>query len=438
MKHTRRIVVLCLLAALLVTTASLAFVSAQEPITIKLWSHNYPPREAIDQSIIDQFVADHPNITVEYTIGPGDDFLYIPQLLTALAGGEGPDLFNALALLIPDLIPSGAVAPVDYEALGFASQDELVDLYIPGRLANFMDGDGVLYALPTEVGNYSLFINGLIFEEAGLDPTEDYPRTWEQLVEIAPLLTKRDDSGNITQRAFDFAYPLPDEFIGHWLSFGAMAYQLGGTFFNEDLTVATANTEPWVQTLTYVRDWAAEFGGMQYTPSSIAFYEGKLGMVLSGAWYSDVIRENNPDLLPYIYTAPFPRWEDAVNDTGSYMYDYGLYVNSQSPPEVQQAAWALAFELTSHPERYMTEALLMQPRKALVENEEVMNNTFAAMFIQDMVGNPFFPLVEGGAEVTPIFNRALERVLLQGMEPQESLDLANEELQALLDRANAN
>ena len=436
MRKVNRLAVLCVLVALLLMSLSLPLAGAQNEVTIRFWSHNYPPREAIDRDIIAQFEEAHPNIHVEYTIGPGDDFLYIPQLLTSLAGGEGPDLFNALTLLIPDMIPSGAVAPVNYEVMGFTSQDELVDLYIPGRLANFMDEDGVLYALPTEVGNYSLFINGLIFEEAGLDPAEDYPRTWEEMVEIAPLLTKRDESGNITQRAFDFAYPLPDEFIGHWLSFGAMAYQLGGTFFNEDLTEATANTEPWVRTLTYVRDWAEEFGGMAYTPSSIAFYEGNLGMVLSGAWYSDVIRENNPDLLPHIYTAPFPRWEDAVNDTGSYMYDYGLYVNSQSPPEVQEAAWMLAFELTSYPERYMTEALLMQPRMALIENEEVMGNTFATMFIQDMVGNPFFPLVEGGAEITPIFNRALERVLLEGMDPQESLDMANEELQALLDQAN--
>jgi len=434
MTRSSRLVTFFLLATLLLTSLSLPLVGAQdEPITIRFWSHNYPPREAIDQEIIAQFEAEHPNIKVEYVVGPGDDFLYIPQLLTALAGGEGPDLFNALAMLIPDMIPSGAVAPVNYEAMGFASQQELVDLYIPGRLVDFMDEEGILYALPTEVGNYSLFINGLIFEAAGLDPTEDYPRTWEDMLELAPLLTIRDESGNIIQRAFDFAYPLPDEFIGHWLSFGAMAYQLGGTFFNEDRTLATANTEPWVKTLTYVRDWAAEWGGMSLTPSSIAFYEGNLGMVLSGAWYSSTVQEFNPDLFPHIYSAPFPRWENAVNDTGSYMYDYGLYVNSRSDPAVQEAAWMLANELTSHPERYMKEALLMQPRLALIENEEVMNNTFASMFIQDMVGNPFFPLIENGAEVTPIFNRALERVLLEGMDPQESLNLANEELQALLE-----
>jgi len=253
------------------------------------------------------------------------------------------------------------------------------------------------------------------------------------MLALASLIVSKGESGNIIQRAFDFAYPLPDEFIGHWLSFGAMAYQLGGTFFNEDRTLATANTEPWVKTLTYVRDWAAEWGGMSLTPSSIAFYEGNLGMVLSGAWYSSTVQEFNPDLFPHIYSAPFPRWENAVNDTGSYMYDYGLYVNSRSDPAVQEAAWMLANELTSHPERYMKEALLMQPRLALIENEEVMNNTFASMFIQDMVGNPFFPLIENGAEVTPIFNRALERVLLEGMDPQESLNLANEELQALLE-----
>lgn len=418
------------LSIVLIALLSLSLASAQEQIVIKFWSHDYAPREAIDRDIIAQFEADNPNIKVEYTIGPGDDPLYIQQLQVALAGGEGPDLFNVLTLGVPELMSSGAVVPVDWAALGYESQEDLTSRYLDGTLGDFFY-EGTLYALPTELGNYSLIINGDLFRAAGLDPVEDAPKTWEDLLALAPVLTVRDDSGNITQRAFDFAYPIPDEIMSRRIILGGMAYQLGGAFLNEDRTAGAVNTEAWVRTYEFVRDWAAEWGGPQYTPSGVAFAEGNVAMVISGAWYRDHVAGTNPEVAEAIVGAPFPRWsEGVVNDAGSYMYAYGLYVNVQSPPEVQEAAWKLANALTTQPERYLSEALLLQPAVAVVENEELMSSSFAALFIADMEGNPFLPSGPGTAELTPILDRALERVLLEGMDVQESLNIANDEITA--------
>ena len=100
--------------------------------------------------------------------------------------------------------------PVDYAAMGFESEQTLIDSYLTGTLEGFVGDDGKLYAVPTEVGNYSLFINSKLFEEAGLDPLTDIPTTWEDIMAIAPKLTKKDENGNITQRAFDFSYPGPE------------------------------------------------------------------------------------------------------------------------------------------------------------------------------------------------------------------------------------
>jgi multiple sugar transport system substrate-binding protein len=419
---------------LLPLVLGLSMAGAQDPITIKFWSHDYPPRETIDREIIAQFEADNPNITVEYTIGPGDDFQYVPQLLTALASGEGPDLFNVLTFLVPDLIPSGAVVPVDAEAVGFESQEAIIDSYLPGVLDTMIGEDGQLYAMPTELGNYALFINADLFEAAGLDPVADAPKTWEDILAIAPKLTIKDDSGNITQRAFDFAYPLPDEIVGGGITFTGMAYQLGGTILSEDRTAGAIDSEAWVKTYEFVRDYAAEFGGPSLAPSSIGFYEGNVAMVISGPWYLPAIIEaNNPDMVDSVVTAPFPRWADGqVNDVGSALYAYGLHVNSQSSPEVQEAAWKLAGALTNQPERYFSEALLLQPRVSLTENQELMDSSFASMFILDMAGSPSLPALENFGELPGILNRALERVLLEGADAQESLSTANDELDQLL------
>lgn len=431
--RTRKVTVTVFLLVALVSILSLSAAVAQDQVTIQFWSHDYPPRQAIDDAIIAQFEADNPDINVEYTIGPGDDFQYVPQLLTALAGGEGPDLFNVLTFLVPDLIPSGAVSPVDWAGMGYASQDELVDLYLPGTLDSMIGEDGNLYAVPTELGNYALFINGDLFEAAGLDPIADAPQTWEDIMALAPMLTVKDESGNITQRGFDFAYPLPDEIVGGGVTFTGMAYQLGGTIF-DDARAGTINSEAWVKTYEFIRDYAAEYGGMAYTPSSIGFYEGNVAMVISGSWYLPaVIEANNPEMVDSVITAPFPRWADGnVNDTGSALYAYGLHVNSQSSPEVQAAAWKLAQALISEPERYFSEALLLQPRVSLTEDQELMDGSFASMFILDMPDSPSLPSLNNFGELPGIFNRALERVLLEGQDVQESLNTANDELNELL------
>jgi len=430
MKRSGLLLSFLVVAVLLLSTS---LVNAQNSITLKFWSHDFPPREKIDRDIIAQFEKDNPNIKVEYTVGPGDDDQYRDQLLTALAAGEGPDLFNILARSVAELVSSGAVAPVDAKAMGFDSQQALEDAYLAGTLEGFMGDDGKLYAVPTEIGNYSLFVNTKLFINAGLDPIKDVPHTWEDIMAIAPKLTKKDASGNIIQRAFDFSYPGPDALMSPRLTYGAMAYQLGGTYFNEDNTAGAVNTEGWVKTLTFMRDYAKNFGGPALLPVAADFVAGNVAMVISGAWYMpQEIQGKNPDMAKDIVVAPFPRWKEGlVNDAGSYIFGYGLYANSASSAEVQTAAWKLAAALSGQPERYLTDAQLLQPRKSLVENTDLMKTVFAAPFVADMKGNPWTPIIKNGGELPGILNRSMDRVLLEGADPQESLNTANDEITAL-------
>ena len=427
----RSLLVSLFMIMVVVLFSSLVTVTAQDQITIKLWSHSYPPRESIDNDIIVQFQKDNPNITVEYTVGPGDDDLYRDQLLTALAAGEGPDVFNVLARSVAELVSSGAVAPVDAAAMGFENVDAVKATYLAGTLDGFMDDSGTLYAVPTEIGNYSLFVNTKLFVEAGLDPATDIPKTWEDIMAIAPKLTKKDASGNITQRAFDFSYP--GGLMSPRLTYGAMAYQLGGSYFNADKTAGGVNTEAWVRTLTFIRDYAKDFGGPAMIDVGEDFVAGNVAMVISGAWYMPQnIEAQNPDMAKDIVVSPFPRWKDGlVNDAGSYIFGYGLYVNSASSPEVQAASWKLVNALSSQPDRYLQEAQLLQPRVSLVENTDLMGSVFAAPFVADMNGNPWTPIITNGGELPGILNRSMERVLLEGADPQESLNIANDEITAL-------
>lgn len=423
----------CLLLLLALLLLLSGIVSAQE-VTVTFWSHAYPPREALDKELIAQFEAENPGIIVNYEIPPSaNDTEYIIALFTALAGGEGPDLFNVVVQGMPDLIPSGAVAPIDAKLLGYESLDALMSEYLEGSLDAFVGDDGLLYAFPTELGNYALYINTTLFEEAGLDPVEDAPETWEEMLAIAPMLTKRDDAGNLTQRAFDFVYPLPEEIMDPLLVTATLAYQLGSPIINEDKTEALFSDEGWLQAVTFIKEWAETYGDPNITPAWISFYEGTTAMLMSGPWYRpQVLEVNNPDMIDDIIIVPTPRFENGVNDSGSYLYGYGLFVNAASTPEEQEAAQKLAHFMSGFPERYLTEALLLQTRTSLVENAEVMGSSFASLFIEDMAGAPSLPVVTNGFEASGIFRRALASILYEGADPAAALATADEEFTAVI------
>jgi multiple sugar transport system substrate-binding protein len=429
MKALRRL--LLFLPVLLLLLAGV--VSAQD-VTVTFWSHAYPPREALDRELIALFEAENPGIKVEYVIPPSaNDTEYIIALFTAIAGGEGPDLFNVVIQGVPDLIPSGAVAPVDAALLGYASTDEIVAEYLEGSIAAFVGDDGLLYGFPTEIGNYALYINTTLFEEAGLDPVADAPATWEDMLAIAPALTKRDDAGNLTQRAFDFAYPVPEEQLDPLVVTATLAYQLGSGIVNEDKTEASFGDDGWVQAVSFIKEWSETYGDPNIQPAWMGFYEGKVAMHLSGPWYqAQVLTAQNPDLIDDLVIVPTPRFADGVNAAGSYTYGYGLFVNAASTPEEQAAAQQLAQFMSSSPERYLAEALLLQPRLTLVENTEVMDSSFASLFIADMAGAPSLPVITNGFEASGIFGRALAAILFEGADVAEALAGADEEFTAVI------
>src|SRR5437868_1241235 len=117
--------------------------------TIKVWLHDHPPRVAIDKAIVAEFEKANPDVKVQYDVIPVGD--YGQKLLTAFASGSGPDVFMNSILLVSQYHASKILAPVDFEALGYADEKALTSQYLTG-----FDGirfGGKIYGIPTEVSN---------------------------------------------------------------------------------------------------------------------------------------------------------------------------------------------------------------------------------------------------------------------------------------------
>lgn len=116
---------------------------------------------------------------------------YKRDLLSALASGEGPDVFLIRNTWIPEFqdkiapVPSGAILNRD------TVQREFVDV-----VANDVILDDKIYGLPLSVDSLALYYNKDIFNIEGIT---NPPKTWDRFLALTNQLTRKDNLGSITR-----------------------------------------------------------------------------------------------------------------------------------------------------------------------------------------------------------------------------------------------
>mgnify|MGYP000482799883 FL=1 len=397
--------------------------AAGQKVTVTYWAHNFDPRVELDKKYIAEFMEKNPDIEVAYEVIPAD---FDAKLRTALASGQGPDLFAQWNGDTGTFFAEGAIAPVSAEALGLASQQELMDQYVAPE--NTLQGaifDGKLYGIPNEVSIYACYVNKALFAEAGLDAEADFPTTWEGMREVAEKLTKHDADGKLVQRGFDFDW---GSSVWMYLQWGAMVRQLGGSELQPDSDEAEKALQYWV-------DWATTWGlgGPAYwTSQANDFTAGTVAIGCGmGSWAKSTVEEAGIDYI----VKEVPIWENAVNKNHFDTYAYFHMVNAHSAPEVQAAAWKLAYYLDSHPVDYMVNTGLLQPKKELEASAEFKAIPYMDLFLNEMTVSSYSPRVPRFIEVADALMRARDRSVVDGMPVRESLKTAQEEIDKIMAEA---
>jgi len=225
----------------------------EEPVTIDFWNWWGVDREPLMQAIIDEFQSEFPNIVVNSLVQPWDR--REEQVVTALSGGDPPEVLMATRQEIVQFASLGTIAPITAHA-ELAGLD--LDRYYPSEISS-MWWNEELYSLPmpTAGGETGIaFYNKDLFSAAGLDP-EVVPTTWAELDEAAAALTKRADNGAIDVVGVDIGTG-GDVFLA-WL------YTNGGTLYSEDMRTIAFNSEQGKQTLQWQFDFLTKHYGDQQT-----------------------------------------------------------------------------------------------------------------------------------------------------------------------------
>ena len=427
MKSVSSLLMLLLLAAGVLPVIASPQAEQTGPVQLIYWTDEDPNRTPLEEQLIGEFQQQNPNVSVVRETSPSSKMT--EKLLTAFAAHRGPDMFNWSAEVQWQYIGAGRVAPVDLKAIGYSSYRALQNDYLPVTFNGALF-EGKIYGLPQQISNYGIFINNRYYREAGLDPAKDYPRTWEQMVQVAEKLTIRE--GEIIQRrGFDFRYP---QYLIFW---APMANQLGGTILSADGKSAAVNSPAWIKLLQYMADWGPNgrnLGAPTYRNARATFNkdDNSVAMCITGLYQYDRIKAENPALLPYISVVPYPRFANAVNDNGTAVYGHYHMVNASSPPAVQTASWQLAMSFSSHVEETLDQVGNTIPSRKLVESAVYKNKKFADVFIADMAKSEFVFVHAKGPQIQDVLKEMVEGVMLTRVSPAEAAQRGQQKINDIL------
>jgi sn-glycerol 3-phosphate transport system substrate-binding protein len=315
----------------LVAVMPFSFAAAQDtPVTIDFY---YPtavdgPIAALMQGYAEQFSEANPNITVNpvYTGSYTDTRQAIQTEIQG--GGAGPDVAVMLTTDLYSFAEEGTVVPVQ-EACAF--DQAFIDDFFPGFMANSVDEEGTVWAIPFQRSTPILYYNVDMLEEAGFDGP---PTNREELAEYAQALAAEGRDGLLIPMGGGF--PI-------WL-YQSFAIANGQNIVSDNPAEVFLNTPEGVDAVNYLLSLTSDYGvrpvgSTAWGDTPTAFTSGTAAMIYhtTGSLTSIL---SNADFE--VGVAPLPSGP-ADAELGGYGAPTGggnLYLFANSSEEEQAAACA--------------------------------------------------------------------------------------------------
>ncbi|MHB8087150.1 MAG: extracellular solute-binding protein [Anaerolineaceae bacterium] len=269
------------------TEAPVATEAPAEPVTISWWHiTTKDPGLTEFQKMADDYMAMHPNVTIELTILENEAFK--TKLTTVMQSGEVPDIFQSWG-------QGGMIEQVNAGLL----KDITADLEGEwGDSLGALDAfavDGKSYGVPWDMGAVTFWYNKDLFEQAGVE----VPTTWSEFLTACETLK----AAGITPISVGEGDKWPGMHIWAYLVSrigGAEAFSAAAA--SGDARTGSFEDEAFVQAgyeLKKLVDggyFQEGFLGATHDDMNAAFGNGKAAMELGGQWSPSVQKANSADL----------------------------------------------------------------------------------------------------------------------------------------------
>jgi raffinose/stachyose/melibiose transport system substrate-binding protein len=301
---------------------------SNEPVTIEWWHiQNNDPGLTLWQDVADEFMADHPNVTIDITVYENEAFK--TAIAPRLQAGDPPDLFQSWG-------GGGLMEQVDAGLVKDISDDvePWVDDLNPAAV-DMYKVDGKQYGIPFDLGMVGFWYNKDLFAQAGID---EPPATWDEFLEDVQTLK---DAG-ITPIALGEGDKWPGMF---WWAYLALRnggadplLQAGedGSFDSEPFVQAGEHLEELIDMDPFQDGYqAAVWDGAGGQAATVA--TGGAAMMLMGQWAPGTMNANSPDgkgLGDALGWFPFPTVDGGDGEpTDVFGGGNGFAVGKDAPPE---------------------------------------------------------------------------------------------------------
>ncbi len=387
-------------------------------VEIEYWQYFFEARVNAIDTLIEQFEAANPDITVVQTTFPYAD--YRTKVAAAIPAGQGPDVVQLFYGWLNDYVDAELITPLPTDIF---PPEKIRAEFFP--MVQAMEKDGAYMALPTAVRSLALFYNTRLFEEAGIDGP---PTTLDELVETAKALTKTDASGNITQVGITTGMNAQDH---HWWR-EVLVRQFGGDPYTDDYQSVTYNSDAGAAALQWYYELEAvhkvtKFGFMDEPQA--AFKAGRAGMHIDGSFRIGALDKTRG--LEWA-VAELPAGPDGTKS--NYSSYWVNAITSKAEGEKKEAALKFLAFITSDAAMQIwldtVGELPAKPSSGLTDANRA-----------DPVFGPFISGL-GYAKTTIFANEsgqrqvimdAMQRMLLEGQSAEDSIAVAAKEEQSLLD-----
>jgi multiple sugar transport system substrate-binding protein len=270
-------------------------IPSEAGIQMEAWSQASGIFQDSTEEILDLYNKQNDN-------GARVEFVYIPQtqgsqssekLLTAVAGGNPPALYNADRFTVPQFAYQGFFTNInDFAEASGVTSDQYFDFAWDETVYK-----GDIYALSVDTDARALWYNKDIMLEAGLDPDAP-PTNVDELRAATDALTERGAGGAITRYGFN---PLYDQ---AWLYTWGFGFQ--GEFQDSDGRITFSHPNN-VAAMEFVKEFVDEIGvqdidamlaacaGSACNDQNDYFWTGQAAMTCSGTWKVAQMHRYRPD-----------------------------------------------------------------------------------------------------------------------------------------------
>lgn len=402
---------------------------SSEPTTISFWHIWGGVRVEQLQEVLNDFMAEHPEIVVEPLLLPNPG--YADKIVTGLAG-DAPDMTMINTAEFAPAARRGALMQLDE----WLARDSISpDIWYPGVM-EMAQLNGASFGLPY-AGNFlsMIYWNKDDFAAAGLDPDAG-PQVWSDTIAIAEALTTYDDGGGVEHLGY-----VPSGW-GEWMQ---AVYRNGHDWLGDGSPDQVAVDNPRVlEALQYVTDLYASMGGWDAVGAvTEAWGNQQLGnpmiagvasSILSAVFTVNVINDQAPDLnyaIGPVPHGPNGQFTDVIQNS----WNNAVPSRSAHPEE----AWELAKYLSAG-DGHLKFMVEQQGRPAMVKayNEAPYDAQAREVNpywdqVLDILNGPqvSFPVSEALASVTATLSEAFESVMLEQRSPEDALAWAQDEVTAL-------